>query len=157
MVSWLIKKLLYPDREMVRKQIDELVAANNLILNTPYPGFVYGSDYFERGGRILTNICWDPPLDESLHPKVIGVADRWKRLEKDVEYICDIFIQLTERCRTWQEFRNALPDCVIQFEDELRSIPRTRCETHYFRGPLRFSYEMLLPRLHTYAAMHLLT
>jgi hypothetical protein len=158
MIQWLVKKLLYPDREMVRKQIDELVENNNLILGASFPGFAYASDYFETGGRILPNIGWDPLLDEKLHPKIVGVADRWRRLENDVMHIDQVFRQLTERCQTWQEFRDALPDCVIQFEDNLRSMPRTQHES-YFQGKpaTRFSYEMLLPRLHTYAAMHLLT
>jgi hypothetical protein len=158
MIKWLVKKLLYPDREFIRKQIDELVDNNNLIVGIPFPGFAYEDDYFEKGGKILTNFGWDPVLDDRLRPKAVGVADRWRRLEKDVEHIDQVFRQLTERCQTWQEFRDALPDCVIQFEDNLRSIPRTRHES-YFQGKptTRFSYEMLLPRLHTYAAMHLLT
>lgn len=158
MIKWLVKKLLYPDRKMVRKQIDELVENNNLILDTTFPGFVYQNDYFEKGGRIVSNLGWDPLLDPRLHSRAVGVADRWRRLENDVAHIDQVFRQLTEHCLTWQEFRDAIPDCVIQFEPTLRLLERTRHES-YFQGspPIRFSYEMLLPRLHTYAAMHLLT
>lgn len=158
MIKWLVKKLLHPDREMTRKQIDELVDNNNLILGTVNPGFSYQGSWFEKGGRIVPNLGWEPALHERLHSQANGVADRWKRLEADVGHIEQVFRQLTERCQTWQDFRDALPDCVIQFESNLRAMERTRHES-YFQGKAtsRFSYEMLLPRLHTYAAMHLLT
>lgn len=158
MIRWLVKKLLYPDREMVRKQIDELVGNNNLMLGTVNPGFSHENFWFERGGRIVPTLGREPHLHEQLHPLAIGVADHWKRLEVDVEHIAQVFRQLTERCETWQDFRDALPDCVIQFESNLRTMERTRHES-YFQGKCatHFSYEMMLPRLHTYAAMHLLT
>lgn len=159
MTEWLVKKLLYPDRAMVKEQVDELVDSNNHILGDTFPGFNYQQDYFERGGMVRTNFCWEPLLDPRLHPKVVGLADRWYRLENDVDHISHVFNYLTEECRDWQEFRDALPDCVIQLESRLRSMARTRPEFYSLgdRELLRSTQELLLPRLHTYAAMHLLT
>lgn len=157
MVKWLTKKLLLPDRTMVRQQVDELIDSNNLILNTVNPGCAFRNDWLERGGRIVSNLGWDPQLHESLWYRAEGLADRWRLLEKDVEHISDLFSALTAKCERWQDFRDALPDCVIQFESTLRSYPRTRPESDFQGKSLRFRYEMLLPRLHTYAAMHLLT
>lgn len=158
MIDWLVKKLLYPDRVMVREQIDQLVEENNLIIGESFPAFVYGGDLFQKGGKILVSHSWTPLLDERLHPKAVGLADRWRTLEKDVGFITQTFTKLTEKCQSWQQFRDALPDCVIQFEPSLRSMERMQHQSDFLdSSSLRFSYEMLLPRLHTYAAMHLLT
>lgn len=158
MIDFLVVALLKPDRELARKQIDELVTNNNELYHTAYRGFSYRDYYVERGGTFITDLGWDPKLHPQLEYQAEGVLVRSLAIEKDFDYIKATFSLLTDQAKNWHQFRNALPDCVTQLHPGLHSLPRL-CEVErYIDDPsLKFRYEMLLPRLHTYSMMSLLT
>lgn len=158
MIKYLVTALLKPDQQLIRKEICDLISNNNFRYGIEYNGFKYKNDYFEDG-RVISNLKWDPQLHPDLEPRAVGLAQRWRAIEEDYSYISETFMLMTRKGRGWQDFRNDLPDCVIQLHPELYSIPRT-ATVEYNLGDdarLKFRYQMLLPRLHTYSAMSLLT
>lgn len=158
-IEFLVVKLLKPDKELVEKEIQDLIDLNNLKVGVKHTGFTYGKYYIEFGGRVVENLGWSPQLDPSLHHKAEGLAERAIQIRKDFEYIQEVFAMMVNGSRNWQDFRDSLPDCVIQFHPDLYKRPRSISVDHYLRTnkPLKFKYEMLLPRLHTYSMMSLLT
>lgn len=159
MVYYLTKKLLEPDKNLATKEIHDLVAANNLLYGIKYTGFSFRSHYLTQSGEIKVNLGWDPKLHHELEPRAIGLAERIESIQKDYDYISETFTLMTVGGRNWQDFRNNLPDCVIQLHHELYSIPRIHSVEYNLRtnARLQFRYQMLLPRLHAYSVMHLLT
>lgn len=158
-IHFLVVQLLKPDKELIDKEIEDLIDLNNIKLGVNYTGCSYGKYYLERGGRIVQNLAWKPFVDPSLESRVKGLPERALAIRQDYEYIKDIFTQMVIGDRNWQDFRNSLPDCVIQFHPQLRNIPRTLNVEANIRSnkPLKFKYDLLLPRLHTYSMMSLLT
>lgn len=164
-VVWsLVKALISADSKLVHGEIDELINQNNLILNAQHRGFCYNGLYYKSSigdspVAILQDMGYDPVLSKQLVSRVDKLADRWRQIETDRELLTRLFRDLTAPCRSIQDLRDALPECVIQFDPALQGMPRTREEAYTVRcdAALRLRYGMALERIHTYAAMHLLS
>lgn len=68
------------------------------------------------------------PLDESLQPSARLLVNKINKLRADEQRVVNFFGVLAQRCNTVEDFRDMLPDMVVErmAPHQITAIPRTR-------------------------------
>lgn len=150
--------LFEPEQRRLTAAKDLLVKRNaEFYRDKPHDGFTYQGkpyDYEHLGRGTRTRV--------SLHFELIDQMDEFLKDQEQVwgdrYYISQILHNILAPCQDLQDIRDALPNCLVDTLEELRSYNRTRPEAYTIQADKRAvrQYQKVLPRIEFYATARLL-
>jgi hypothetical protein len=149
-------RLMAPDAKLLKQRINKLVDDNNRLYGVDNNGFTVMNYYIERGGKITEMLIWEPSCHNSLKNEAINVVRHWKEMKDDDSYLVLVLRELVAPCKSEQEVRDALPECLVQLVPSLSCLPRTKEAGYTLKSDSAINLESALGRFHTYAAMHMM-
>lgn len=160
-IQELLEQLFAADMRHLNKTINTLCAKNKAIKGGMIDGFIYsGIRYLPTAGNIIVADRGEamPTLDRSLYPEMEAhLADK-KNIEAERTNIAQMLYRLLKPCKSPQEIRDALPECLVGYLAECKSLPRLREAAYTFAGDERAQrqYEKLLPKIEAYSVAQLI-
>jgi hypothetical protein len=154
-------KLFEADERRLTKTIDSLCRENKSIRRNSIDGFIfYGKKYIPSSGNIIIPDRGEsmPVLDPSLHERMnFYLADR-RGVDNEKTAISQMLFRLLTSCRDRQDFRDALPECLVGYDPNLRGLNRQRNAAWTLENDPRGKrqYEKLLPQIEAYSVAQLI-
>jgi len=100
------------------------------------------------------------PMHTALIDEMTSLLKSLATLIRDCGRINQMVFKLSTNCLTLQDIRDALPDCIVAFEESnlIKSLPRTKPAAYNLMGePMAYKqYERVLVDMEYYAALHVL-
>lgn len=157
-IKQIMAKLFSAEERRLETVRDQLVKANaEYYPNRPHDGFTYQGKPYD-----LSNLARGPRTRVSLHLKMVDQMDAYladhDQVWGDRYYISQILSPILGPCDSLQDVRDALPNCLMDTIEALRSYQRTRPEAYTIQADTRSfrQYQKILPRIEFYATSRLL-
>ena len=158
MVNSIIETLFAAEKRRLQKWLNDIVTSNYEQHKLSQPvGFIYGGTYYrpdwQGTGRFPKR---------ALHSSLWDIMDKWLAdkaiINDDSQMISQALFGLMENCTTYQEVRDALPECLVNCIDWLKTMTRTRDELWTIaHDPRRLrQYKKLIPRIEDYTVSMLI-
>ena len=150
--------LFAAEERRLEKIKDQAIASNKECYpDKPHDGFAYkGNSYFPaglmRGARTRV----------SLHLSLNGMMDEYltdiEKVWTDRHLISQMLVPLLMPCSSAQDIRDALPNCIVDTLEDLKTLPRLRDAAYTIEQDTRTmkQYLKVLPRIEFYACARLL-
>lgn len=158
----LLVKLFEPENRRLNQMLISLNQQNKEIRKSTIDGFLYLGGYYIPAG-IPATIAGRGQDKNTLHFSLYPEMDRYlthkKNLDRDIAQIRQILVLLTQQANSPQEYRDALPECLVPLDPEAAKLPRfMRHPTWLIQSNKRalIQYEHTLPRIEFYAATRLI-
>jgi len=124
-------------------------------------GFLYQGEFYQRSNASQTPTWGERiTLNPDLWGKMDGYLKSASRLIMEVHVINQTVYRLVRGCLTYQDVRDALPECLVVQDQSgnYKSLPRTREAAWTLKGDAMAikQYEKILPSIEYYAAAHLI-
>lgn len=146
----------------IQNWVDKLCKENRVRYNnrTDFEGFLhegifYRPSWFPKG--LPDTEALHPELYEEMHKLVVSKAE----IDEDRAFIKQILFKLLYPCEQYQDFRDALPECLIAIIPQNVSwarLPRIREPAYTIAGDTRAlrQFDKMLPKIELYLATKLL-
>lgn len=158
-VKRVVDTLVIQEEYRMDRVLQDIVKANmELQPETPHHGFAYNGGFYD-----LEDL---PRIGKRI--RVMLHSDLWPRMEEylkttaqitgDRRLISQMLAPLLQPCYVMQDVRDALPNCLTDQLEELKTLPRTRDEGYTLAGnpKLLAQFEKLKDRIHFYIALRLM-
>lgn len=160
--SEIVKHLFMAELKRLDMVLNGIIDKNDHIHGVPVSaGFMYQGEFFQR-----SNASRPPTYGErlALNPDLWGEMDKYhratSRLIAEVHLVNQTVYRLVRGCMTYQDVRDALPECLVVQDQSgnYKGLPRTRpaAWTIEPNSMAWNQYEKVLPSIEYYAAAHLL-
>lgn len=142
---------------------DKLIKLNNEAKNKQLAGFLYKGKWYQTSG--LPNGRYEKvPLTFTLGPEMEKYLADENHIKLERQVIGQLLSRLLSPCTTYQDMRDALPDCLAECVPSIRQLSRTREEAWPLRDVIEAAsyerslrqYEKLKPKIEMYAATRLI-
>jgi hypothetical protein len=154
-----ITKLLFaPDNRRIQGWIDQICNKNKDISDNKDPlGFWYNDKYY-RPSWLLSGRYPKAILNHALYDEMDKLVKDERTTKDDQQFIRQTLFALVEPCETYQDLRDALPECLIDLIPNLGSFSRTREAGYIIKDNPRAykQYLQILPKIETYCATRLI-
>lgn len=160
--SEIVKHLFEADLNRLEEVLNKLVDDNDKLIgeyNTA--GFMHQGEFYER-----TNATRSPGFGErhTLHPDLWARMSQYSRevsrLIMEVHIVNQTVYRLVRGCTTYQDVRDALPECLVKQDrsGKYSPLPRSREAAWTLVGDklATSQYEKVLPAIEYYASTHLI-
>jgi hypothetical protein len=152
------KVLFEAERRRLQKWIDRLCRANQECYSNPkLEGFLYEGIYY-RPSWLGRGIWPHGALHFTLADEMRAFLIDKKIVDDDERFIRQTLFALLHPCKTDQDIRDTLPECLIPVISGLASYPRTRQPACTIEGNARAlrQYEKILPKIELYTAARMI-
>lgn len=156
-VTTLLKLLFEREEEQLNRRALKMIP-RNIALGGSTDGFRHmGVIYSELSGSMRKQGKY-PPVDRSLTGELDAILAERKTIEYEKDRIRQAFTLVLRDCRTFQDMRDALPNCVKDLIPECRHLDRTREEAFTLAdNPRSYTqYMQLREKIEFYVASRLL-
>ncbi len=148
----LMDKLFEADKHRLERTVTKLCERNKQLKKDGFDGFMFsGRRYYPHTGHIIVidRTQAMPTLDLSLHPEMMAHLRDQKAYDDERTVISQMLFQLLKPCKTNQDLRDALPECLVGFVPTLKGIRRQEEPAYTLRENDRAKrqYEKLLPKI----------
>jgi hypothetical protein len=151
----LIKQLFAPEYRQFHAQVDRLIDENDVLIGRVTEGFNYLGTNYGRNGRF--GFMDSVTLNSKLAPRMGQLIHFMKQMELEKQLITQIVYKLIGPCKTSQDIRDALPECLVgMFDNDLKERSRTRDPAWTLTERDMRQYRKILPKIETYATMKFL-
>lgn len=157
-ITELLKKLFAPEKDALQPRILEIISKNAALMgNIAANGFRYK-------GETYSNLAYAQRAGASsnLHADLYNEMDlllvEKKELDYDKARIKAGLIILLQTAYTDQDYRDALPNCLVSMIDRFKQLPRTREEAYTLKDdPVRMNqYKKVAPLIEYHSASRFL-
>lgn len=157
-ITELLKKLFAPEKDALQPRILEIISKNATLMgNVAANGFRYK-------GETYSNLAHAQRAGASsnLHADLYNEMDlllvEKKELDYDKARIKAGLIILLQTAYTDQDYRDALPNCLVSMIDRFKQLPRTREEAYTLKDdPVRMNqYKKVAPLIEYHSASRFL-
>lgn len=125
-IDHIVKRLFEPDTRRLKQWADLLCNRNQEVKGGTCNGFLYGGVFYRRS-TIEGHIPDKRAIDPSLFPEMDAYLKDESIMRNDLGYIRQALFMLLEPCMCNQDFRDALPDCLLpDMPEPLPSLNRQR-------------------------------
>lgn len=122
----ILQVLFEGENRRARKELNSLIDDNNQIKSATYYGFTFGGiPYLKEAYPTMMAADQRPSLSWQLCSRMDQYVDDARQLALDLKQIRQILTLLLQPVTTWEEFRNALPECLVACSSTLFKYPRT--------------------------------
>lgn len=154
-----IEALFEAEDRRLKKIKDKLVEDNNKLNDTDYLCFVFNGDYYVHSSRIIfrsfppSTIAPTACLHLSLTDRMQDYLTDKRTVEADQHQIAQILYRILRTLDSLQQYRNAVPECIVSLVPSLSSLQRTAPQLEYFNEDERLirQYNSLLPKIEMYS------
>lgn len=123
-IDEIVKTLFAADERRVTAWIDRMIGKNEECLGkSNVHCFIYNGDFY-RQSNVRGHIQYRPALDYSLWDEMDKLVADQKAVDNDRAMVRQALVMLIEPCRTAQEVRDALPDCIAETMPQLQGLER---------------------------------
>jgi hypothetical protein len=122
----IFKVLFEGENRRCRKELDALIEDNNLIKGVAAFGFTFGGIPYLKTSAVRVTPESRPSLSYQLCPRMDQYVADAAQLSLDYKQIRQAITLLCEKVFTWEDLRNALPECLVSCSSVLRAYPRTK-------------------------------
>jgi len=156
-IKVLTDKLFEPEMRRLNQVIQGLNVQNKRLKDAKIDGFLFQGTYFLPTG-ISATVAAQTQAKVGLHPTLYPAMKAFLQdrtiVENERKYISQTILHLLSSCKTRQEIRNALPECLVMCLPELKVHARTNSEAYTIQSDPRalHQYEEILPKMELYAA-----
>lgn len=161
LVKALTDTLFKAEERRLDRAILALNQENKRLQGAQIDGFLHAGQFFLPKGVSLT-LAGPGQAKTALHKDLIGemlhhLKDR-STVQEEREFISQTLYKLLNPCRTQQDIRDALPECLVNCIPELARLPRQREAAFTIKDDPRAlrQYEKILPKMEIYSAARLL-
>jgi hypothetical protein len=156
-ISEIMTELFKPEDARHEREVQTLLEENKEIIeNTSVTSQLAWMDRRRVGAMILN----DQVLSPTLASKFEQVTQLRRNIELDKHQVGQFMQNLLHKCKTWQEIRNSLPDCLVQMSYQLKyhDIVRTQEPEDNMKNDPKalYRYEKFMIKINTYCAMRFL-
>lgn len=154
-----IEALFEAEDRRLKKIKDKLVEDNNKLNDTDHICFVFNGDYYVHSG-MLFHPAYAPSVSSPTVCLHLSLTDRMqdyltdkKTVTADRHQIAQILYRILRTLDSLQQYRNAMPECIVSLVPALSSLQRTVPQLEYFNGDERLirQYNNLLPKIEMYS------
>lgn len=125
LILTIVKDLFSAEEERLAKNINELCAANSKAYGRAMVGFLWDGDFYAPMGVEIRGRFERRSIHESLEEECARhIADAGV-VKFDKHQVQQILYKTMTACRSLQDMRNALPNCVTKLIPRLKDMPRT--------------------------------
>lgn len=162
LISNILDLLFLPEVRRLNAIKLQITEKNSKLIGRTFYGFRYeGDTYVPEELFYLARMSRQtfPPVSPELLNETDSFVTDLKIINKEKAQISQLLVLLLEPCRTRQEIRDALPDCLSSLVPDLESLSRTMDDPTWSiaHNPRAMRlYNKLLPKIQTYAAARLL-
>lgn len=160
--SDIVKHLFLAELTRLDDVLNKLIDQNDHIHGIPVSaGFLYQGEYYLR-----SNASTAPTFGERLllNPELWGKMNKYleasSRLIMEVHLVNQAVFRLVRGCMSYQDVRDALPECLVVQDQtgRYKGLERTREPAWTIAGDDRAlaQYNKILPSIEYYAAAHLI-
>jgi len=150
--------LFAAEERRLEKIKDQAITSNKECYpDKPHDGFAYkGMSYFPA------NLARGTRTRASLHPSLVDTMDEYladiEKVWTDRHLISQMLVPLLMPCNDTQDIRDALPNCIVDTLEDLKTLPRLRDAAYTIQHDTRTMKQYLktLPRIEFYACARLL-
>lgn len=155
-IDHIVDVLFTAEHRRLTAFIDDLCRENQEAHGESLDGFHYLGRFYRRQG--LNGQLKRKVLHFSLFPKMDAHLEDEAAIKSDELLIRQTLFQLLDPCRSEQEIRDALPNCLTDTLGESARLPRMSEAAFTIRDNPRAvkQYERVLPKLELYSAARLL-
>jgi hypothetical protein len=155
-----IEALFEAEDRRLKKIKDKLVEDNNKLNDTDYICFVFNGDYYVHSSRVFFNPGYAPSVSSPTTCLHLSLTNRMreyitdkKTVDSDRHQIAQILYRILRTLDSIQQYRNAMPECIVSLVPSLSSLQRTADQLEYFNGDERLirQYNSLLPKIEMYS------
>lgn len=159
--SALLETLFEAEDRRLNKILIQLNQDNKKLRDSKVDGFLYlGLPYLPKG--ISTVITGRTQCKQALHAGLVEAMERYLEdrlvVKEDRGFIQQTLFQMTRPCKSVQDLRDTLPECLVNLRQDLARYPRTRNVAWTIQDNPRAlrQYEKILPRIEFYSATRLI-
>lgn len=155
LIEKLVERVFEAEDKKHVEEVNRLIEQNMALTGTPILGFNYmGTRYGWNGMPIAVG----PNIEPSLMPDMARVHNFRKIVDLDRKLITQFLFRLVSPCRTSQDYRDALPECVVSLDWMLPTLQRTREAGYTLSSDPRAwrEYLKVTSKIETYCAMKFL-
>lgn len=155
----ILNLLLEPERKYWTKFVDEMITLNERESAKKTHTFLYQGQLFMHSGigKAYPTIG-NPALQMQFVDRFQREHSQFKVVNNEVQQIWQALLPLSGADTL--EIRNGFPDELVQYIPDLSMFNRTKDQKYYLDNlstAHRLQYETLLPRLHYYLALRMIT
>jgi hypothetical protein len=147
----IVDALIFSDYERRVKAIDAIIMKNCELQGRTEMAFAHMGKVYHYSDRPRRYRSY-PMLDPSLHDEMEQWLYDETMVERDRVYLKQGLFPLLEDCMSHQDFRDALPECLVTLIPDYAGLPRTR-EPGYtiMNKPAALKrYAKMLPKIEAY-------
>lgn len=154
----LLAVLFQGERKREAAEFDAILAINNEILKNNYIAVTYNGICYKKPeyGHIPSESR--PSVAFYLYPRMDAYVEDLRIARHDEDMFRQCIFKLTCLADSWQETRDALPECLVACSSYLSKLPRTRKAAYLIEHDPRAmrQYNTLLVRMEMYYATRLM-
>jgi len=156
-ISDIVDTLFEADSRRIASWIDQLVQKNDEIAGKAQHAFIYNGTRY-RQSNVRGVIQTHPALDYTLWDEADLLIKDAKQVEQDKSFVRQTLVTLLEPCRTAQEIRNALPECLSECIPSLREYERTAPSLYTIANNPRAKRQIakIMPKLELYSVARMM-
>lgn len=123
----ILKTLFEGEHRRSRKELDSIIDDNNQDKKAFFFGFTFnGNPYLKEVYPTIMVPDQRPSLAWQLCPRMDQYLSDASQIALDLKQIRQILTLLLQSITTWEDFRNALPECLVACSSILLKYSRTR-------------------------------
>lgn len=160
-IQAIVKRLMEADLKELDRQISVINGKNKNLSERKIDGFLYAGRYFQpTTGNLM--IAGPKEAKSALHARLHQEMEDWLQQEQEVlanqRMISQTISVLLNPCKTLQDMRDALPECVVNGVPELAKLSRQNDAAYTIQNNPRAlrQYEKILPQIEIYSVSKLL-
>jgi hypothetical protein len=162
-VNQIIKVLFASEDRRLTSWIDRMCRRNKEAYRGELPnaaqlqGFIFNGVFY-RPSDVTGPISGRKALHASLWSEMETLEKDKKIVDTERDFVRQTLYALMDPCSTDQDFRDALPECLIDTLPQLKRLSRTREPAFTIEGNARAirQYEKMLPKIEVYAAARMI-
>lgn len=156
LIDALADALFKPEARRIQNRVNELDKQNGEIRRAREYGFQWKGMQFRVPGS-PTKVLRVPSLDFSLRKEGDALLRDVQAVQDDKQMIKQTMALLLKPCLTLQDFRDALPDSIVELNSQLAALPRERAAGYTITDERQSrQYAAMLDKIDFYAATRMM-
>lgn len=156
-IDQIIKCLFEPDHRRIQAWIDKIAEKNSEIQGQDVHGYLYAGVHY-RPSNVAGFITNKKPLHSSLAEDMENLLRAKRAVDVEKGKVSQTLFLLLEPCKSEQDIRDTLPECVVDCLPNLKRLERTAEPAFTVADNSRATrqYKKILPKMEEYSVARMI-
>ena len=157
LIDNVIDSLFAADNRRLQAWVDRLCEKNQEARREPVVGFLYGGVYY-RPSNVIGAVPVKRAIDPSLYPQIDAFLADKRTIDDQKQLIRQGMFMVLDPCKSIDDIRDALPECLVDCLPNLKTMPRHREAAFTIQDNPRAcrQFAKILPIMEIYASARLI-